>query len=352
MVKVKIVGAGGFGGTGMIDLVLRHPGAELVSLIDVENVGAPISKVWPHLEGHCDMVITSPDDAKPGEGEDVVFCATPDRVGMTLAVDYVKAGVKVVDYSGDFRFNDAEVYAGYAERIGRDTEHLAPGLLDKCVYGLPELHREEIAKAEVVGNPGCFAVAATLGFIPAVKANAVDVSSLISDAKTGISGAGKKPAAAFHYPLIYDNMTAYKVAKHQHTYEIEHELSLAAGTKANVTLTTQVVPLCRGIMACCYGRLEKGWVDAAKLVKLYRDVYADEPFVRVAGPEDSASNTDVRGTNLCKVWVNCDPSTGQLIVVSHIDNLMKGQASNALQNMNVMFGLDETAGLMFPGLFP
>ena len=352
MVKVKIVGAGGFGGTGMIDLVLRHPKAELVELVDIENAGLPISRVWPHLAGHCDMTITAPDASKPGSGEDVVFFATPDRVGMTLAPDYVEAGVKVIDYSGDFRFTDADVYAGYAARIGKDTAHLAPGLLDKCVYGLPELHRSEIGAADVVGNPGCFAVSATLGLYPAVKAGIVDAAALIADAKTGISGAGKKPAAPFHYPLMYDNMKAYKVAKHQHCYEIEHELSVAGGTKANVTLTTQVVPVCRGIMTCCYGKLDAGWVDAAKLAKLYGETYADEPFVDVAGPDGSASNTDVRGTNRCKLWVNCDDATGMLLVVSHIDNLMKGQASNALQNMNILFDIDETTGLDFPGLFP
>lgn len=353
MVNVKIVGAGGFGGSGMIDLISRHDKAKLVKLIDVENVGVPISKVWPHLEGTCDMPVESPDGDRPGgSGEDVVFMATPDGVGMKLAPAFVNAGVKVVDYSGDFRFTDAEVYAGYAKRLGKDTEHASPELLDECVYGLPELHREEIAGARIVGNPGCFAVATTLAFYPAVKAGIVDVTSLISDAKTGISGAGKKPAAAFHYPLMYDNMKAYKVAKHQHCYEIEHELSTAGGKQVKVTLTTQVVPVCRGIMACCYGRLDSGWIDAAKLADLYRETYAGEPFVRVAGPEDSASNTDVRGTNVCKVWVNCDEATGQLLVISHIDNLMKGQAANAVQNMNIMFDLDETTGLTGAGLFP
>lgn len=352
MVKVKIVGAGGFGGTGMIDLILRHGEARLHKLIDIENTGEPVSRVWPHLAGFCDMTIVSPERDKPGDGEDVVFLATPDRVGMKLAPAYVKAGVKVVDYSGDFRFTDAKVYAGYAERIGGETTHASPELIKKCVYGLPELHRSEIAAADVVGNPGCFAVATTLGFYPAIKEKVIDPTALISDAKTGISGAGKKPAPAFHYPLMYDNMKAYKVARHQHCYEIEHELSEAAGTKVRVTLTTQVVPVCRGIMACLYGKLDSGWTDATKLTELYRDTYAGEPFVRVVGPEGSAANADVRGTNLCKLWVNCDAATGQLLVVSHIDNLMKGQASNALQNMNIMFGLEETAGLMFPGLFP
>jgi N-acetyl-gamma-glutamyl-phosphate reductase len=352
MVKVKVIGAGGFGGAGMIELVLRHPEARLHKLLDIENVGSPISKVWPHFEGCCDLVIESPDADTPGDGEDVVFLATPDRVGMKLAPAYVKAGVKVVDYSGDFRFRETKVYAGYATRIGKETTHLAAELLPKCVYGLAELHRAEIAKASVVGNPGCFAVAATLGFYPAAKEKVVDVTSLVSDAKTGVSGAGKKPQPTFHYPLRYDNMNAYKVARHQHCYEIEHELSQAARTTVHLTLTTQVVPVCRGIMACCYGRLDAGWVDAKKLTRLYRDTYAGEPFVHVVGPEGAASSSDVRGTNLAKLWVHCDPTTGQMIVISHIDNLMKGQASNAVQNMNIMFGLEESAGLELPGQFP
>ena len=352
MVKVKIIGAGGLGGAGMIELVLRHPDAKLHKLIDVENVGLPISKVWPHLEGCCDLVVDSPDSDRPGDGSDVVFMATPDRVGMKLAPAYVKAGVKVVDYSGDFRFRDAKVYAGYATRIGKETAHLSPELLPKCVYGLAELHRKEIAKASVVGNPGCFAVAATLAFYPAAKEKIVDIASLVADAKTGVSGAGKKPQPSFHYTLRYDNMNAYKIAKHQHCFEIEHELSEAAHSPVHLTLTTQVVPVCRGIMACCYGRLDKGWVDAKKLTQLYRDTYAGEPFVRVVGPEGAAASSDVRGTNVAKLWINCDPATGQLIVVSHIDNLMKGQAANALQNMNLMFGIKETAGLELPGQFP
>jgi len=352
MVKVKIIGAGGLGGAGMIELVLRHPHAKLHKLIDVENVGLPISKVWPHFEGTCDLVVQSPDSDRPDDGSDVVFMATPDRVGMKLAPAYVKAGVKIVDYSGDFRFRNAKVYAGYASRIGKETVHLSPELLPDCVYGLAELHRKEIAKASVVGNPGCFAVASTLAFFPAAKEKIVDIASLVSDAKTGVSGAGKKPQPAFHYPLRYDNMNAYKIAKHQHCFEIEHELSEAAHSPVHLTLTAQVVPVCRGIMACCYGRLDKGWVDAKKLTQLYRDVYAGEPFVRVVGPDSAAANSDVRGTNVAKLWVNCDTATGLLIVVSHIDNLMKGQAANALQNMNLMFGLKETAGLELPGQFP
>jgi len=352
MVKVKIIGAGGFGGTGMIELLLGHPQAKLVKLIDIENAGKPISAEFGHLAGLCDMTLTHPDNDDPADGADVLFCATPDRVGMSIAAKYVAAGLRLVDYSGDFRFGDTETYAGYAGRIGKDPRHLAPQLLPQSVYGLAELHRERIKSATVVGNPGCFAVSTILGLTPAVQTGAVDLSTLIADAKTGVSGAGKKAAATFHYPMRYDNMNAYKVAAHQHSYEVNRQLSLKAGKNLDVCLITQVVPLCRGIMTTCYAKVNSGFADPARLVKRSRDAYAGEPFVRVIGPEGATSNTAVRGTNFCNLWVNFDKATGTLVVVSHIDNLMKGQAGNALQNMNVMFGLPETAGLMRPPQFP
>jgi len=352
MVKVKIIGAGGFGGTGMIELLMAHPEAKLVKLIDIENAGKPISAEFGHLAGLCDMVITAPDADDPNDGADVVFCATPDRVGMSIGPKYVKAGLRVIDYSGDFRFGDVETYAGYAGRIGKDPKHLSPELLPKSTYGLAEVNRERIKSATVVGNPGCFAVSCILGFMPAVKAGVVDFGSLIADAKTGVSGAGKKASATFHYPMRYDNMNAYKVAAHQHSYEVNRQLSLKAGKDINVCLITQVVPVCRGIMTTCYAKVDSGMADVAKLVKLYRDTYAGEPFVRVIGPEGSTSNAAVRGSNFCNLWVNFDKATGQMVVVSHIDNLMKGQAGNALQNMNIMFGIKETAGLMSVPQFP
>ena len=352
MVKVKIIGAGGFGGTGMIELLLGHPEAELVKLIDIENVGKPISAEFGHLAGLCDMTITSPEDDDHNDGADVVFCATPDRVGMSLADRYVDAGTRVIDYSGDFRFADTQTYAGYAKRIGKAPEHLAPKLLEQSVYGLPELHRDQIKSAKVVGNPGCFAVSAILGFLPAVKAGVIDLTTLIADAKTGVSGAGKKPSATFHYPVRYDNMNAYKVAAHQHTYEVNRQLGLQAGTDLNVCLITQVVPLSRGIMTTCYAKADVGMADTGKLLALYADTYADEPFVRVIGPKDSTNNIAVRGSNFCNLWVNFDSSTGQMVVISHIDNLMKGQAGNALQNMNLLFDLPETTGLLKPPQFP
>jgi len=282
----------------------------------------------------------------------VVFTATPDGVGMRYAQRCLEAGIKLVDFSGDFRFNTPEAYAHYATRLGRTPEHAATGLLKESVYGLAELHRQDIVSSRLVGNPGCFAASVILGLAPAVKEGWIDLDSLIADAKTGVSGAGIKPSPTFHYPSRYENMNAYKIANHQHCVEIERELGLLAGRNIQVTLTTQVLPLARGIMSTLYGRLRDDGTTAAKLLDLYRDFYRDSVFVRVVGPDRTASNNDVRGSNFCVLWVNIEPRTRQMIVVSHIDNLVKGQAGSALQNMNLMFGLDEAAGLNRPAFFP
>lgn len=352
MIKVRVIGAGGLGGAGIIDLLVGHPEAEIVSIVDVDGVGKPISTKFPHLKGFCDLVVASPDEVEWDGSFDVAFTATPDGVGMKYAAQCLQTGSKLVDFSGDFRFNTVEAYAEYAQRIGRSGQHAAAELLDRSAYGLAELHRDAIAQADLVGNPGCFAVSAILGAAPATQAKAIDVDTLICDAKTGVSGAGIKPALTFHYPLRYENMNAYKIGAHQHCMEIERELGLLAGHKIAVTLTTQVVPLTRGIMTCVYAQLADAKTTAADLVAIYRDFYKGSRFVHVVGPDGAASNNDVRGSNFCVVWVNVDARTHQMVVVSHIDNLMKGQASSAIQNMNLMFGLDEGAGLMRPAFFP
>jgi len=347
-----VVGAGGFGGANIIELLTAHPEVEIVSLVDVDGAGQPISAKHTHLKGICDLAVSSPDDAPWDDSIDVAFTATPDGVGMKLAEACIGAGGRMIDYSGDFRFNTAEAYTAYAKRIGREGDHDAAELLPKSVYGLAELHRAEIADAAVVGNPGCFAVSAILGAAPAVREGLIDPATIICDAKTGVSGAGIKPAQTFHYPLRYENMNAYKIAAHQHNFEIERELSLVAGNELRVTLTTQVVPLCRGIMTTVYGQLTSDSMTAPGLYEAYASFYEDSAFVRVEPQGVPTSNNDVRGSNQCVLSVNSDPRTGRLIVVSHIDNLMKGQAGSALQNMNVMFGLDETLGLKRPAFYP
>lgn len=349
-VRVAIVGALGYGGVGATELLLKHPTARLVKLLDVTDVGKPISALYPHLAGHCDMPIQSMESTDLYDGVDVVFFSTPDGVGQQLAPQWLEHGIKVVDYSGDFRFDNAEAYAGYAQRIGKPTTHQSPQILKDSVYGVAELHRDKIRKAKVVGNPGCFAMSCILGLSPALKHKLVNPASIICDCKTGVSGAGKKPAPGFHYPARYDATNAYRISGHQHVYEIERELSLQAGRSIMVTFTPHVVPMTRGILSTLYADLAGGDVDT--LLAAYRDFYKDERFVRILPPGGSPSTTDVRGSNYVNLWINVDERTNKAIIVSHIDNLMKGQAANAVQNMNLMMGLDESAGLAFAGLYP
>lgn len=349
MVKVKIIGAGGYGGVGAIEILSRHPEAEIVALVDLVDTGKPISELYPHFTGICDMTITHPDDDTTDA--DVVFFSTPDRVGMKTAPAYFAKGYKIIDYSGDFRFNTVEAYAEYASRINLDTTHLSPDLLGHSAYGLAELHRADIANADIVGNPGCFAVSASLGAAPAIQAGLADRGSLIFDAKTGVSGAGKKANPLFHYPHRYDEMNAYRMCKHQHVMEIERELGLLAGTGITITFNTQVIPVVRGIMTSVYAKVDEG-VSYETILSAYREFYKGEPFITVIDENGSAGNRHIRGTNRCVLWVNLDRRTGTMVVMSHIDNLLKGQAGSAVQNMNILFGLDETAGLKTPGMYP
>jgi len=350
-IKVGIIGAGGYGGCGAVELLHNHPFAEIGALIDIQDVGKPISELYPHLTGFCDLPLVGPDDPDCPQDFDVVFFATPDGVGQKLAPFWLEKGAKVIDYSGDFRFNDLETYKGYVSRIGKSWDHASPDLLPRSVYGLAELHRQEIAGASVVGNPGCFAVSCILGLAPAVKFSLVEPSSIICDAKTGVSGAGKTPNPTFHFPARYEAMNAYKISGHQHVYEIERELGLVAGGEIRITFTPHVVPLCRGILTTIYGQLAEGQ-NLKTVEEAYRSFYREDVFVRVFGPDKPQSSTSVRGSNFCNISLNVDPRTGKLIVVSLIDNLVKGQAGSAVQNMNILFGLEETAGLLHPGIYP
>lgn len=352
MIKAKIIGAGGYGGVGITELLLGHPKATIHALVDVENPGTPISKIYPHLTGFCDMVIIDPSDPRAQEPVDVVFMATPDGVGMKLAPAELAKGAKVVDYSGDFRFNTREDYAEYARRIGRNPEHSSPDLLPQSVYGIPELHRKDISKdTRIVGNPGCFAVSCILGLSPAVKSGLIKKNTIICDCKTGVSGAGKKPSPTFHYPARYDHMNAYKLAGHQHVCEIERELGLQAGHEIRITFTAQVVPVCRGIMSTLYGTLSKKMTEA-QVLEVYRTFYKKDTFVRIFESTAPVGSPHVRGTNYCNLVISVDERTSRLRVVSYIDNLVKGQAGSALQNMNLLFGLSETNGLDKPGMYP
>jgi N-acetyl-gamma-glutamyl-phosphate reductase len=352
MIRVKVIGAGGYGGVGIIELVLRHPEAELVCLVAKTEVGMAISDLYPHLAGHCDLPILAPDDPAAAAAADVVFFATPDRVAMQAAPAILETGAKVIDYSGDFRFGSPAQYKEYATRIGLDPEHLAPDLLSENVYGLPELHRKDVTpETRVIGNAGCFAVSCILGLAPAAKYRLVDLKSIICDCKTGVSGAGKKPNPTYHYPARYENMNAYRLTGHQHVCEVEQELGRLARDDIAITFTPQVVPACRGILSTLYAQLATG-VNAAKVKDAYEVFHKDNPFVRIYDRSAAIGTVHVRGSNFCNLIVDVDERTNRLRIVSHIDNLVKGQAGNALQNMNLLFGLPENLGLDQPGQYP
>ena len=352
MIRAKIVGAGGYGGVGIAELLHGHPEATITALVDVESVGTPISELYPHLKGFIDAAIVGPDDPAAQEQADVVFFATPDGVGMKLAGAEIAGGSRVVDYSGDFRFNTPEAYAEYAGRLGRETAHGAPDLLAGAVYGLAELHRGEIGpETRVVGNPGCFAVSCILGLAPAAAGGIARSESFICDCKTGVSGAGKKPSPTFHYPARYDHMNAYRLSGHQHVCEIERELGLLAGREITITFTAQVVPLTRGIMSTLYADLTEPMTEA-DAASVYREFYGSDHFVRVLPSAAPVGSQHVRGTNYANLVVSVDERTRRLRVVSYIDNLVKGQAGSALQNMNLLFGLPEQTGLDRPGIYP
>jgi N-acetyl-gamma-glutamyl-phosphate reductase len=351
MIRVKVVGATGYGGVGITELLLQHPEAKLCALVARDDVGVPISTVYPHLDGFCDLPVLAADDPRANEPVDMVFFSTPDQVGMNTARGELAKGAKVIDYSGDFRFTTTEAYADYATRIGKTPAHASPDLLGSNAYGLAELHRTEISHATIVGNPGCFASSCILGMSPAVKHGLVEPYSIICDCKTGVSGAGKKVSPTFHYPARYEQMNAYKLAGHQHVCEVERELSLQAGRDIKITFTAQVVPVCRGILSTLYGTLTTPMTEA-EVIELYREFFKDSPFMRIYGSTAAIGTLHVRGTNFCNLVVSVDTRVNRLRIVAHIDNLMKGQAGSALQNMNLMFGLPETTGLHRPGIYP
>ncbi len=337
----------------MTEQLVRHPAIEITSLLAKTDVGKPLSEFFPHLRGFCDRVVEEAVDERVGEDADVVIFSTPDRVAMQHAPRLVERGIKVLDYSGDFRFRDPAVYARYAQRQPsvRGQPHMCPELLDRSAYGVPELYRSEIKGAQLVGNPGCFSIAMELALAPALKARLVDPRSLVVDGKTGISGAGKQARPLYHFPDRTENVTPYRVANHQHGVEAALHLSRYADVEVGLTFVPHLVPISRGIECTCYAQLQRS-ATLAEVQDLYEAAYRGEPFVRVLPTGVAPGPKAVHGSNLCDLSVFVDAENARLVVVSSIDNLLKGQAGVALQNVNLMLGLDETCGLERIPLYP
>jgi N-acetyl-gamma-glutamyl-phosphate reductase len=346
MIHAKIIGATGYGGLGILEGLLRHPEATITSLVARQDDTRCIDAFFPHLRGFCDLSVQVAGRETDSAPPDVVFFATPNGVGMKEARAYLDRGCRVIDYSGDFRFKDPAVYEAWY-----GVAHADPELLAQAVYGLPELYRADIRGARLVANVGCFAVGAILALAPALKHGLIEPTGIVIDGKTAVSGAGKAAKPSFHFPHRNENVEAYRIVEHQHTPEIETYLTDVAGTPVTLTFVAHLVPTTRGILDTCYGRLTRP-VSNEEVRALYRDFYAGERFVRVSEDGTCHGTGAVLGSNFMDLAVNVNARTGQLIVTAAEDNLVKGQAGSALQNMNVMFGLDERLGLDHPGLYP
>jgi N-acetyl-gamma-glutamyl-phosphate reductase len=344
--KIAIVGSSGYTGGELYRILLYHPGAVVTVVTSEKSAGKPITDIFPHLLGLTDLICEPLDPASIAKKADLAFLALPHVTAQEAAFQLRNLGVKVVDLSADYRLADPALYETWYEHC-----HQYPDLLKSAVYGLPELHRERIRKASLIANPGCYPTGAILGLAPVVAKTMIDISTILVDSKSGISGAGRSPALAYHYPEANEGLMAYKVGTHRHTPEIEQELSLLAGTSVVLSFTPHLVPMTRGILSTIYAKLA-GPADTGKLHAVFQEFYRNEPFVRLLPLGQFPNVRNVRGSNFCDIGVHADGRTGRAVIVTAIDNLVKGASGQAVQNMNLMMGYEETMGLKFAGLFP
>ena len=342
MIKIGIVGGTGYTGVELLRILAQHPQAQLVAITSRKEVGMPVAEMFPSLRGAVDLRFSDPKDAGLAAC-DLVFFATPNGIAMTQAQALLSGGVKVIDLAADFRIKDIAVWEKWY-----GMTHACPELVNEAVYGLPEVNREAIKGARIVANPGCYPTATQLGFLPLVEAGVVDDQHLIADTKSGVSGAGRKAETHILFAEASDNFKAYGVAGHRHLPEVRQGLARAAGHEVGLTFVPHLVPMIRGIHATLYGRLTK----AVDLQALFEKRYADEPFVDVLPAGSQPDTRSVRASNHCRIAVHRPQGGDMVVVLSVIDNLVKGAAGQAIQNMNLMFGLPETTGLMQVPVLP
>lgn len=346
MVKVGIVGVSGYGGGELARLLSQHPNVKLSYVTSSTYAGKPLGDALPGFAGLRGLTCVVYDAQDAIKTCDVIFLAGENGMAMKSAGVLLDAGKKVIDLSADFRLQDSAAYP-----VWYKLEHSTPDLLKRAVYGLPELHREQIKKASLVANPGCFPTSAILAIAPVLAKGRIDPSTLIVDSLSGVSGGGRsKFGLDFHFSEVNESVKPYSVGgKHRHTPEIEQELSLVAGQEVRITFTPHLIPVTRGILTTVYATLKGG---GAGLLALYKDYYEKEPFVVVLDEGRMPATKHVTGSNYCHIGVAVDTRTNRVIVVSAEDNLVKGMAGQAVQNMNLICGLPETAGLTMTALWP
>lgn len=346
MVKVAVVGASGYTGVELVRILHNHPEVVITSVTSEQSAGKRLSAVFPSLRGRYDLLLEPLDPERIAEKADIIFTALPHKASMGVVPTFLRAGKAVIDLSADYRLHDPNEYAAWYE------SHLDPESLQEAIYGLPELHRAEIAQARLVANPGCYPTSVILALAPLLRAGLVEPASIIADSKSGVSGAGRSAKIDSLFCEVNEGFKAYGVGGvHRHLPEIEQELSLLAARKVVISFTPHLVPMDRGILSTVYAQ-PTGAISGETIRQLYRDHYAGEPFVRILDGGDFPSTAFVRGSNFCDIGICLDQRAGRIILVSAIDNLVKGAAGQAVQNMNIVCGLPETMGLELLPLFP
>lgn len=346
MLRVAIVGASGYTGGELGRLLCNHPDVAITVATSRQNDGVPLHRLYPHLTKRIEIVCRNLSSAEIAQQADFIFCAVPHKTAMDVVPTFLDAGKKVVDLSADFRLRDVNVYEQWYQ------PHSSAHLLEKAVYGLPELYRDTIRSAELVANPGCYPTSITLALAPLLKNNLIASDSIIIDSKSGTSGAGRSANIGTLFCEVTDGFRAYKVGGvHRHVPEIEQNLSDIAGSPLNVSFTPHLLPISRGILSTIYANL-KSAADMEGIHALYKQMYADEPFVRVLDPGIQPATQYVRGSNYCDIGLAIDSRTNRVIITSAIDNIVKGASGQAIQNMNLMCGFAEDTGLKQSPLFP
>lgn len=345
--NVAIVGATGYGGVELIRLLLNHPYATIKSIISTSQSGTELAEVYPHLSAIIKQELEPLDVEKMAKDVDIVFFATPAGVSKELIPQFVDRGVRCIDVSGDFRLKDSEQYVQWYKKSPAEEKYL-----QQAVYGLSEFFAEEIKEATILANPGCYPTATLLGLMPLVQEGLIETDSIIIDGKSGVSGAGRGVSLGTHFCEVNENVKAYKLGVHQHTPEIEQALErVGKGEKIRVTFSTHLIPMTRGIMCTMYAQLKES-KTTAEIIQFFEQFYSEHPFIRIRPEGIWPSTKEVYGSNYCDLGFMADPRTNRLTIVSVIDNVVKGAAGQAIQNLNLMNGWPVTTGLTFTPVYP
>jgi len=346
MINVGIIGASGYTGAELARILCNHPEVRITAATSRQNAGRPLSEIFPSLRGKVDIICENLSPAELCKKADFFFTAVPHKTAMDLVPDLLATGKKVVDLSADFRLRNVSTYEEWYQ------PHSSSQLLGEAVYGLPELYRHSISGARLVANPGCYPTSIILGLAPLLKAGAIVAQTIIADSKSGTSGAGRAAQTGSLFCEVHDGFRPYKVGRaHRHTPEIEQELGALAGADVHISFTPHLLPISRGILSTVYASLVPGF-DREKIDALYHDQYQNEPFIRLLKEDSFPATQYVRGSNFCDISYKIDHVTNRIIVMSAIDNIVKGASGQAVQNMNLMQGFAETSGLTTVPLFP